>query len=195
MSIWSAFCSWETGTKYLYPMVKTPFISYTHIPGSSRAPIFQPTHENFPRISNYLQGHVAIHHLDAMCSEGRPKGTWQNHVLLRRRTNGPSSPSPEESRNYNRFLRHLYWRCNKQPTETSHQRDRRQQSSVNVFEDVSNVTGIAAADETACYSRTFSLPGPIAFLASSNFIIITGLWFVVCLFLEIISVCFRQLSW
>lgn len=76
VSIQSALSGWATGTQCLWTVGEHLIRLKCPLPWEVATPVSQPTPENFPRISNYFQGHVAIYHLDAICSEGPHKGMW-----------------------------------------------------------------------------------------------------------------------
>ena len=90
MSSWSALSRWATDIKYVCtPVVCTPDAGGASFQISTfpkmwhRPPLLLPTQQDFPRISNYLQSHIAIYHTDAMWSLS--EGIWQNYMLLKKR--------------------------------------------------------------------------------------------------------------
>lgn len=69
---------------------------------------FLPTQQDFPRISNYLQSHIAIYHTDAMWSFS--EGIWQNYMLLKKRKKYSIFRYPKGSQKLDLFFQDTHTR-------------------------------------------------------------------------------------
>lgn len=77
-------------------------------PKGGTDPLFLPTQENFPGISNYLQSHVDIYHIDAIWSF--TEGIWQNHTLLKKSKKYSIFPLPKGSQKLHLFFQDTHTR-------------------------------------------------------------------------------------
>lgn len=111
MSSWSALSRWATDMKYMC----TPdcggggHLKYLLSPKCGTDPhFFLPTQQDFPRISNYLQSHIAIYHTDAMWSFS--EGIWQNYMLLKKRKKYSIFRYPKGSQKLDLFFQDTHTR-------------------------------------------------------------------------------------